>query len=52
VAEVGLDHVGLVLGVAMSRLARSSKDWQQRLETWALVGPLSADVDGSDAPRR
>jgi DNA invertase Pin-like site-specific DNA recombinase len=27
VAEVGLDHVGLILGVEMSRLARSSKDW-------------------------
>lgn len=27
VAEVGLDHVGIVLGVEMSRLARSSKDW-------------------------
>jgi DNA invertase Pin-like site-specific DNA recombinase len=31
VAEVGLDHVGLVLGVDMSRLARSSKDWHQLL---------------------
>jgi DNA invertase Pin-like site-specific DNA recombinase len=29
VAEVGLDHVGLVLGVDRSRLARSSKDWHQ-----------------------
>jgi DNA invertase Pin-like site-specific DNA recombinase len=29
VAEVGLDHVGLILGVEMSRLARSSKDWHQ-----------------------
>ena len=27
VAEVGLDHVGLILGVEMSRLARSSKDF-------------------------
>jgi Resolvase, N terminal domain len=27
VAEVGLDHVGRMLGVAMSRLARSSQAW-------------------------
>ena len=27
VAEVGLDHVGLILGVEMLRLARSWKDW-------------------------
>ncbi len=26
-AEVSLDHVGLVLGLEMSRLARSCKDW-------------------------
>jgi DNA invertase Pin-like site-specific DNA recombinase len=38
VAEVGLDHVGLVLGVEMSRLARSSKDWHQRLDICALFG--------------
>ena len=31
-AEVGLDHVGLILGLEMSRLARSCKDWHQLLE--------------------
>jgi DNA invertase Pin-like site-specific DNA recombinase len=46
VAEVGLDHVGLVLGVDMSRLARSSKDWHQLLEMCALCGTLIADLDG------
>lgn len=46
VAEVGLDHVGLVLGMEMSRLARSSKDWHQLLETCALFGTLIADLDG------
>jgi len=46
VAEVGLDHVGLVLGIEMSRLARSSKDWHQLLETCALFGTLIADLDG------
>jgi DNA invertase Pin-like site-specific DNA recombinase len=46
VAEVGLDHVGLILGVEMSRLARSSKDWHQLLEVCALFGTLIADLDG------
>jgi Site-specific recombinases, DNA invertase Pin homologs len=35
VAEVGLGHVGLVLGIEMSRLARSCRDWHQLLEICA-----------------
>src|SRR3954467_12466748 len=31
-AEVGLDHVGLILGIEMSRLARSCRDRHQLLE--------------------
>jgi DNA invertase Pin-like site-specific DNA recombinase len=50
VAEVGLDHVGLIRGVEMSRLARSSKDWHQLLEICALFGTLIADLDGIDDP--
>jgi DNA invertase Pin-like site-specific DNA recombinase len=50
VAEVGLDHVGLILGLEMSRLARSSKDWHQLLESWALFGTLLADLEGIYAP--
>ena len=46
VAAVGLEHVGLVLGVEMSRWARSSKDWHQLHETCALFGTVRADVDG------
>jgi len=46
VSEVGLDHVGLILGLEMSRLARSSKDWHQLLEICALFGTLIADLDG------
>lgn len=46
VTEVGLNHVGLILGVEMSRLARSSKDWHQLLEVCALFGTLIADLDG------
>lgn len=52
VAEVGLGHVGLVLGIDMSRLARSSKDWHQLLETCALFGTLIADLDGIDDPNQ
>src|SRR5215204_2493237 len=46
VAEVGLGRVGLVLGVEMSRLARSCRDWHQLLEICALRDPLIADTDG------
>lgn len=46
VAEVGLDHVGIILGIEMSRLARSCRDWHQLLEVCALFGTLIADLDG------
>jgi DNA invertase Pin-like site-specific DNA recombinase len=46
VSEVSLDHVGIILGVEMSRLARSCKDWYQLLEICALFGTLLADLDG------
>lgn len=46
VAEVGLGHVGLVLGFEVSRLARSCRDWYQLLEICALAGTLIADNDG------
>src|SRR4051794_4356019 len=46
VAEVGLGRVGLVLGVEMSRLARSCRDWHQLLEIRALFDTLIADSDG------
>ena len=47
VAEVGLGNVGLVLGVEMSRLARSCRDWHQLLEICALFDTLIADADGA-----
>jgi len=46
VAEVGMGHVGLILGIEMSLLARSCKDWHQLLEICALFGTLIADLDG------
>jgi DNA invertase Pin-like site-specific DNA recombinase len=44
--EVTLDHVGMILGLEMSRLARSCKDWHHLLEVCALFGTLLADQDG------
>jgi DNA invertase Pin-like site-specific DNA recombinase len=46
VSEVGLDHVGIVLGIEMSRLARSGREWHQLLELCALAGALLGDLDG------
>ncbi len=45
-SEVTLEHVGIVLGLEMSRLARSSKDWHHLLELCAVFGALLADQDG------
>jgi DNA invertase Pin-like site-specific DNA recombinase len=44
--EVGLDHAGIIIGIEMSRLARSCKDWYQLLELCALFGTVLADPDG------
>ncbi len=44
--EVTLDHVGIVLALQMSRLARSSKDWHHLLEVGTIFGVLLADQDG------
>jgi DNA invertase Pin-like site-specific DNA recombinase len=46
VTEITMGHVGLVLGIEMSRLARSGKDWYQLLELCALAGALLGDADG------
>jgi DNA invertase Pin-like site-specific DNA recombinase len=46
VSEVGLDHVGIVLGIEMSRLARTGREWHQLLELCALSGALLGDLDG------
>jgi hypothetical protein len=44
--EVTMDHVGLILGLEMSRLARSSTDWHHLLDLCAVFGTLLADQDG------
>ena len=41
-----MGHVGLVLGLEMSRLARAGRDWHQLIELCSLAGALLADADG------
>jgi DNA invertase Pin-like site-specific DNA recombinase len=44
--EVTLEHVGLVLELEVSRLARSNKDWHHLLDLCGVFGTLLADADG------
>src|SRR5947208_8830963 len=46
VAEVGLGHVGAVLSLEVSRLARSCSDWYRLLEICALTETLVIDEEG------
>ena len=46
VAAVGMGEVGVVLGLEVSRLARSSSDWHRLLEICALTDTLIVDEDG------
>jgi DNA invertase Pin-like site-specific DNA recombinase len=46
VAEVGLGHAGIVMGLEVSRLARNSADWHRLLEMCALTETLILDEDG------
>ena len=45
-SEVSSDRVGIILGLEMSRLARSCKDWHALLELCAIYRTLLADADG------
>jgi DNA invertase Pin-like site-specific DNA recombinase len=45
-AAVSSDRVGVILGLEMSRLARSCKDWHALLELCAIYRTLLADADG------
>jgi DNA invertase Pin-like site-specific DNA recombinase len=45
-AEVTMEHVGLIVGIDMSRIARNNKDWHTLLEMCAIFGTLLADEDG------
>ena len=45
-AEVALDHVGIILGIELSRLARSCRDWHQLIELCSIFHTLLADQNG------
>jgi DNA invertase Pin-like site-specific DNA recombinase len=44
--EVSLNHVGIVLGLELSRLSRSSKDWHQLIDVCGIFNTLLCDQDG------
>ena len=50
-AEVTMDHVGLILGIEMSRVARNNKDWHHLMEMCAIFGTMLADEDRVYDPR-
>ena len=45
-AEVALGHVGLVLGLEVSRLARNNADWYRLLDLCGMTDTLIGDTDG------
>ena len=45
-AEVALGHVGIVLGLEVSRLARNNADWYRLLDLCGLTDTLIGDGDG------
>lgn len=45
-AEVALGRVGILLGLEVSRLARSNADWYRLLDMCAITDTLLADSDG------
>lgn len=45
-SEISSDRVGVILGLEMSRLARSCKDWHALLELCAIYRTLLGDADG------
>jgi len=46
VSEVGIGRAGIVLGLEVSRLARSSTEWHRLLEICGLTRTLILDEDG------
>jgi len=45
-AEVALRHVGIVLGLEVSRLARNNADWYRLLDLCGMTDTLIGDSDG------
>lgn len=46
ISEVALGHVGMILGLEVSRLARNNADWYRLLELCGLTDTLIGDADG------
>jgi len=46
ITEVALGHVGLVLGLEVSRLARNNADWYRLIELCGVTDRLIGDSDG------
>jgi DNA invertase Pin-like site-specific DNA recombinase len=46
IAEVALGHVGIVLGLEVSRLARNNADWYRLLDLCGTTDTLIGDADG------
>jgi len=49
-AEVALGHVGIVLGLELSRLSRNNADWYRLLDLCGLTGTVLADEEGISDP--
>lgn len=45
-ADVALGHVGIVLGLEVSRLGRNNADWCRLLDLWGMTDTLIGDSDG------
>src|SRR5258707_10001324 len=45
-AEVALGHVGMVLGLEVSRVARNNADWYRLLDLCGITDTLIGDADG------
>jgi DNA invertase Pin-like site-specific DNA recombinase len=45
-SEVSLKHVGIVLGLEITRLSRSNKDWHQLIDVCGIFNTLLCDQDG------
>src|SRR5271154_516467 len=48
ISEVALGHIGIILGLEVSRLARHNADWYRLLELCGLTGPLYGGLSLTD----
>jgi DNA invertase Pin-like site-specific DNA recombinase len=52
IADVALGHVGIVLSLEVSRLARNNADWYRLLDLCGMTDTLIGDADGVYHPGR